>query len=472
MKLWGGRFGKDLDKTAEEFGASIPFDKKLYQQDIAGSIAHARMLAKQGIIPPADADTIVAGLEKIRDRIEQGNFEFRLDREDIHLNIEAALVEEIGEAAGKLHTGRSRNDQIALDTRLYTCQAIVNIIEKISKLQERLLQRARGWHGVIVPGYTHMQRAQPVLLSHHLLAYFEMLQRDAGRFYDCYVRTDVSPLGSGALAGVPYNLDRQYVASQLGLSAISRNSLDAVSDRDFVVEFLAAAALCAVHLSRLAEETILWSTAEFGFIELDDAYSTGSSIMPQKKNPDMAELVRGKSGRMIGNLVSVLTMLKGLPLTYNKDMQEDKEPLFDATDTLLNSLNVFEGMIATMAIRGGAMYKAAQGSFATATDLADYLAKKGVPFRQAHEIVGKMVKKCVEEGRTFADMNLSEYQAFAPQFEEDVRAITTEASLAARRTYGGTAPEQVLSAMDTAQHLLNDTREWLKERKSTDKANG
>jgi argininosuccinate lyase len=461
MKLWGGRFEKDLDKTAEEFGASIPFDKKLYRQDIAGSIAHARMLARQGIIPQDDANSIVAGLEKIQEKIERGEFEFRADREDIHLNIEAALAEDIGPAAGRLHTARSRNDQVALDVRLYTRAAIVKIVEKISKLQATLLKLGKQWHGVILPGYTHLQRAQPVLLSHHLLAYFEMLQRDLGRFSDCYNRTDVSPLGNGALAGVPYPLDRDFVAEQLGMSAITRNSLDAVSDRDFVVEFLAAAALCAVHLSRFAEEIILWSTAEFGFIELSDAYSTGSSIMPQKKNPDMAELVRGKSGRMIGNLVSVLTMLKGLPLAYNKDMQEDKEPLFDAVETLVNSLTVFEGMLASMQIRGGTMYRAAQGSFATATDFADYLVKKGVPFRQAHEIVGKMVRKCVDDGRTFAELKLEELKSFSTLFEEDALALTVEASLASRKSVGGTAPEQVAKALEAAKSLLTDTTEWL-----------
>jgi argininosuccinate lyase len=464
MKLWGGRFGKEVDKTAEEFGASIPFDRNLYRQDIAGSIAHARMLAKQGIISPEDSTTIIAGLEKIRTRIERGEFEFRLDREDIHMNIEAVLAEEIGSAAGRLHTGRSRNDQVALDVRLYTCSAIVTIVERIANLQETLLKLAQKWHGVIMPGYTHLQRAQPVLLSHHLLAYFEMLQRDAGRFYDCYTRTDVSPLGSGALAGVPYPLDREYVAEQLGMNAITRNSLDAVSDRDFVVETLSAAALCAVHLSRFAEEIVLWSSGEFGFIELDDAYSTGSSIMPQKKNPDMAELVRGKTGRMVGNLVSVLTMLKGLPLAYNKDMQEDKEPLFDSVETLVNSLTVFNGMIATMQVRAATLYRAAQGSFATATDIADYLVKKGIPFRQAHEVSGKLVKKCVEEGRTFADLKLEEYRAFAPEFDEDILLITVESSLGSRKTTGGTAPEQVANALTAAKNLLMETRDWLKEK--------
>ena len=348
MKLWGGRFDKDLDKTAEEFGASIGFDQRLYRQDIAGSIAHARMLAQQGIISQDDAAKIVSGLELIQGQIDRGEFEFRSDREDIHMNIEAALTEAIGEPGSVLHTARSRNDQIALDLRLYTREAIRRVVQKILALQETLLKLARQWNGVIMPGYTHLQRAQPVLLSHHLLAYFEMFQRDAGRFADSYARTDISPLGSAALAGAPYPLDRAFVAQQLGMSAVSRNSLDAVSDRDFVVEFLAAAALCAVHLSRFAEEIVLWATAEFNFVELDDAYSTGSSIMPQKKNPDMAELVRGKSGRMIGNLVTVLTVLKGLPLTYNKDMQEDKEPLFDAVDTLLGSLSVFEPMLATL----------------------------------------------------------------------------------------------------------------------------
>jgi argininosuccinate lyase len=464
MLLRGGRFGNGLDKTAEEFGASIPFDQRLYREDITGSIAHARMLARQGIIDQADAEKIVAGLEAIHAKIERGEFEFRLDQEDIHMNIEGQLREDIGEVAGKLHTARSRNDQIALDTRLWTRAAIVTTVEHILNLQRTLVQLAKQWNGVIMPGYTHMQRAQPVLFSHHLLAYFEMFQRDAGRFSDCYNRVDVSPLGSAALAGTTYPLDREYVAEQLGMSAISRNSLDAVSDRDFVVEFLAAAALCAVHLSRFAEEIILWSTAEFGFIELADTYSTGSSIMPQKKNPDMAELVRGKSGRMVGNLVSVLTILKGLPLTYNKDMQEDKEPLFDAFDTLRDSLKVFEGMLATMQIRGGNMLRAAEGSFATATDLADYLVKKGLPFRQAHEIMGKMVRSCVAQNKTFADLSLAEYKEFAPEFEEDARQITTESSLAARNVYGGTAPVQVTAAIEAAAALLEDTQNWLDAR--------
>ncbi|HEX2911815.1 MAG TPA: argininosuccinate lyase [Chloroflexia bacterium] len=463
MKLWGGRFEKPVDATAEEFGASIPFDKKLYREDIAGSIAHATMLAKQGIIPQADADKIIAGLEAIRERIDQGNFNFRLDREDIHLNIEAQLREDIGEAAGRLHTGRSRNDQIALDMRLYTRRAIGQTVEKILRLQETLAKLATQWHGVILPGYTHLQRAQPVLFSHHLLAYFEMFQRDAGRFSDCYARADVSPLGSGALAGTPYPLDRDFVASQLGMSAISRNSLDAVSDRDFVVEYMAAAALCAVHLSRFAEEIILWSTAEFSFIDLDDSYSTGSSIMPQKKNPDMAELIRGKSGRMIGNLTSMLVILKGLPLAYNKDMQEDKEGFFDSVDTLLNSLTVFNGMLATMKIRGGNMARAAEGSFATATDLADYLVNKGLPFRQAHEVVGRMVRYCIDNNKTFSALTLQEYKQFSPLFEEDARQITTETSLAARNTYGGTAPAQVQTALNTANKLLEETRNWLKK---------
>lgn len=461
MKLWGGRFDKDLDKTAEEFGASINFDQKLYRQDIAGSIAHAQMLAKQGIISQDAADKIVSGLNAIRDQIDKGEFAFRTDREDIHMNIEAVLTENIGEPGRLLHTGRSRNDQIALDFRLYTRDAIINVVQKILDLQQTLLKLARQWHGVIMPGYTHLQRAQPVLLSHHLLAYFEMLQRDAGRFADSYQRTDISPLGSAALAGAAYPLDRDFVAVQLGMSAVSRNSLDAVSDRDFVVEFLAAAALCAVHLSRFAEEIVLWSTAEFSFIELDDAYSTGSSIMPQKKNPDMAELIRGKSGRMIGNLVTILTMLKGLPLTYNKDMQEDKEPLFDAVDTLLASLTVFNGMLATLKIRGGTMYKAAQGSFSTATDLADYLAKKGVPFRQAHEIVGKLVRYCIEQNKTLAQLSLHEYQQFSPLFAEDVKEITVESSLAARDVDGGTAPSQVASALEASEELLESTRQWI-----------
>ena len=461
MKLWGGRFEKPVDRTAEEFGASISFDKRLYREDIAGSIAHARMLARQGIIGADDARQIVSGLEKIREQIDAGQFEFRLDREDIHLNIEARLREEIGEAAGRLHTGRSRNDQVALDLRLYVRRTIVRTVEGILRLQETLVRLANQWHGVVLPGYTHMQRAQPVLLSHHLLAYFEMFQRDAGRFVDAYARADVSPLGSGALAGTPYPLDRDFVAEQLGLAAVSRNSLDAVSDRDFVVEYLAAAALCAVHLSRFAEEIILWSTAEFGFVELDDSYSTGSSIMPQKKNPDMAELVRGKTGRMVGHLTAALVMLKGLPLAYNKDMQEDKEGFFDASDTLLSSLSVFEGMLGTMRIRGGAMARAAEGSFATATDLADYLVNKGLPFRQAHEVVGKLVRYCIDNNKVFAALTLDEYHQFSPLFEEDARQITTATSLAARNTYGGTSPTQVQAALTATGPLLDETRHWL-----------
>ncbi|MBN9392953.1 MAG: argininosuccinate lyase [Chloroflexi bacterium] len=461
MKLWGGRFEKPVNEIAEEFGASIPFDQKLYREDIAGSKAHARMLAKQGIISSEDADKIVAGLERIQQRIEKGEFDFRLDREDIHLNIEAELAADIGEAAGRLHTGRSRNDQIALDFRLYVCRVIGQTVERIMRLQETLVRLAEKYEGVIMPGYTHLQRAQPVLLSHHLLAYFEMFQRDAGRFSDCYGRTDVSPLGSGALAGVPYPLDREYVAEQLGLSAVTRNSMDAVSDRDFVVEFLAAAALCSVHLSRFAEEIILWSTGEFGFIELDDSYSTGSSIMPQKKNPDMAELVRGKTGRMVGHLTAILVTLKGLPLSYNKDMQEDKEGLFDASDTLLTSLTVFEGMIATMRIKRENMLKGADGSFATATDLADYLVGKGLPFRQAHEVVGKLVRYAIDNKKTFSGLTLEEFKQFSPLFEVDALRITPETSMSARNTYGGTAPGQVKNAIASSKTLLDDTRQWL-----------
>lgn len=461
MTLWGGRFTKGVDKSAEAFGASIPFDQRLYRQDIAGSIAHARMLAQQGIIAPGDAEQIVAGLEAILARIEAGSFEFRLEHEDIHLNIEAQLRADIGEVAGRLHTGRSRNDQVALDMRLFVRAAIVSTVERLVALQETLVRLAEQWQGVILPGYTHMQRAQPVLLAHHLLAYVEMFQRDAGRFRDAYGRADLSPLGSGALAGVPYPLDREAVAAHLGLGGITRNSLDAVSDRDFVIEYLSAAALCAVHLSRFAEEIILWSTAEFGFIELDDGYSTGSSIMPQKKNPDMAELVRGKSGRVIGNLVAALVMLKGTPLAYNKDMQEDKEGLFDSVDTLLNSLTVFEGMVGTMGIRPDRMLAAAQGSFATATDLADYLVSKGLPFREAHEVVGRLVRSCVERQQSFADLTLADYQRFSPLFEADIQAITVDSSLAARALPGGTAPVAVQAALAAAPALLAGSRAWL-----------
>jgi argininosuccinate lyase len=448
-----GRFSKPADKLAEEFGASIGFDQRLYRQDIAGSIAHAKMLGKQGIITKTDAKAITDGLAKILGEIGKQQFKFNVEHEDIHMAVEARLIELIGDVGRKLHTARSRNDQVALDIRLFTREAIINTMSGIDTLQKALLDAAKVNKKVIIPGYTHMQVAQPVLLAHHLLAYFEMLQRDYERFEDCFVRADVMPLGSGALAGVAYNIDRQAVAEELGFSAISRNSIDAVSDRDFILEYEAAASICMMHLSRLAEELVIWSSAEFGFIEIDDAYATGSSIMPQKKNPDTAELARGKTGRVYGNLMAMLTVMKGLPLAYDKDLQEDKEGFFDTVDTLQMTLAVFAGMISTLKVKAEVTKKAAGRGYILATDLADYLVQKGETFRKAHEIVGKLVNYAAEKGKSFTALDLSEYKKFSPKFGEDVRKITVTSSLAARNVPGGTAPAQVKKALAKAGRL-------------------
>jgi len=448
------RFQTETDSSVQAYTASIPFDQRLYRQDIAGSIAHARMLAKQGIISEKDAELIVMGLSSIRQEIEEGHFPFQTEREDIHMNIEARLIEKVGEAGRKLHTARSRNDQIALDMRLYTKEVLTQTIASIKNLQRALLDLAEANKDVIMPGYTHLQRAQPILFAHHLLAYFEMFQRDVERFGGCLERTDVMPLGSGALAGVPYPIDREFVARELGFSRISRNSLDAVSDRDFVVEYEAAASMAMMHLSRLAEEIILWSSAEFGFIELDDSYATGSSIMPQKKNPDVAELARAKTGRVYGHLLSTLTMLKALPLAYNKDLQEDKEALFDTVDTLLSSLEVFAGMVRSLKVNAERTRQAAEGGYSLATDIADYLAKKGLPFREAHGVVASLVQYAMEKGVAFSQLSLDEYKRFSPLFESDVLEITVESSVAARDVPGGTAPEQVKQALAEARRRL------------------
>ena len=372
-----GRFHKAADKSVNEYTASVPFDWRLYRYDIAGSIAHARMLAKQGIISGREAEVIIEGLTSIREEIEQGKFQFKSELEDIHMNIEARLIEKIGEVGGKLHTARSRNDQVVLDLRLFAEEAISDTMNRLREFQQALIGLAEENKGVAMPGYTHLQPAQPVLLAHHLLAYFEMLQRDISRFSDCLKRIDVMPLGSGALAGVAYNIDREFLAQELGFSQISQNSIDAVSDRDFVVEYEAAASLCMMHLSRLAEEIILWSSAQFNFIELDEAYATGSSIMPQKKNPDIAELARGKTGRVYGKLIAMLTTLKALPLSYNRDLQEDKEGFFDTVDTLLSTLEVFAGMVKTLRVNTDKTAQAVQQGYILATDLVDYLVKKG-----------------------------------------------------------------------------------------------
>ncbi|WP_429884317.1 argininosuccinate lyase [Geoalkalibacter halelectricus] len=443
-KLWGGRFSQPTDKFVEEFTASIAFDQRMYRYDIQGSIAHARMLAKQSIISAADAEQIIAGLEGILADIEAENFDFKVSLEDIHMNIEARLIERIGPVGGKLHTARSRNDQVALDVRLYLRDELQAIAAYLDALQQALLDQAEANLAVIMPGYTHLQTAQPVLFAHHLLAYYEMFRRDAGRLADVAKRLDELPLGAGALAGTTFPIDREYVAEQLGFAGVTRNSLDTVSDRDFAIEFCAAASILMMHLSRLSEELILWSSADFNFIELSDAFCTGSSIMPQKKNPDVPELVRGKTGRVYGNLMSLLTLMKSLPLAYNKDMQEDKEPLFDTIDTVKGSLKIFADMIAQLRVKAENMRTAAARGYSTATDVADYVVRKGLPFRQAHEVVGKTVRYCVETGKDIPELSLAEFQQFSPLIEADIyEFVTLEASVNARRATGGTAREAV-----------------------------
>ena len=454
MSLIRGRFQKEAVEAVSRYTASLPFDWRLYRWDIAGSTAHARMLARQGIISEQDAEAIVKGLREIEKEIEEGKFQFKTELEDIHMNIEARLTEKIGQAGARLHTARSRNDQVALDLRLYTRSVIHDTLAGIKALRSTLLSLAEAHADVVLPGYTHLQRAQPVLLAHHLLAYFEMFGRDAGRFRDCLKRTDVMPLGSGALAGVAYDIDRQFVARELGFADISRNSLDAVSDRDFVIEYEAAASLIMMHISRLAEEIVLWSSAEFGFIELDESYTTGSSIMPQKKNPDVAELARGKVGRVYGNLMAALTMMKALPLSYNRDLQEDKERLFDTADTLLATLEVFNGMLETAGFNSGRMAEALDRGYLLATDIADYLVCKGETFRSAHAAVGKLVSWAIENNRTFDRISLEEYRKFSALFAGDVYNITCETSLKARNNPGGTSPEQVKQALETARKAL------------------
>ncbi|MEN8614349.1 argininosuccinate lyase [Dehalogenimonas sp. THU2] len=448
------RFDKPADELVIKYTTSLPFDSRLYREDIRGSVAHARMLAKQSIIESADALDIIKGLVEIELEITDGNFAFKPEMEDIHMAVEARLKEKIGEAGGRLHTARSRNDQVATDLRMYMKDVIAETDASLKELQTALVELAEKHIDVALPGYTHLQPAQPVLLAHHYLAYFEMFQRDRERLSDCLKRTDVLPLGSGALAGVAYDTDREFVARELGFAAISRNSLDAVSDRDFVVEYLAAAALAMMHLSRLAEETIIWSGAEFGFIEIDDAYATGSSIMPQKKNPDVAELGRGKTGRVYGHLMGLLTTLKGLPLAYNRDLQEDKEGLFDAVDTLLLSLKVFAGMMRTIKVRPEKMLRSVDKSYLLATDLADYLVKKGESFRNAHGVVGRLVSHCAKEGKTFPELSIEEYREFSPLFGSDVFEITVTSSIDSKNNPGGTARRRVAEALATAKSSL------------------
>jgi len=452
-----GRFQKDADKTALAYSSSIHYDWRLYPYDIAGSIAHARMLAKQGIISEHEAETIIAGLDGIGEEISAGKFPFKPELEDIHINIESRLIEKLGEVGKKLHTARSRNDQVALDIRLYTRDAILHTIGHIIELQSRLVELASVHKTTIVPGYTHLQKAQPVLLAHHFLAYFEMLERDIMRLYDCLERVDVMPLGSGALAGVAYNINRKFVAKELGFKGISQNSIDAVADRDFIIEYEADASLCMMHLSRLAEELILWSSGEFDFIEIDDAYATGSSIMPQKKNPDIAELARGKTGRVYGDLMGLLTTMKGLPLAYNRDMQEDKEGFFDTVDTLMSTLEVFTGMLNTIRIKTGNMESAAKHGYLLATDVADYLVKKGLSFRAAHEATGKLVTYAIQKGKSLKDVTLKEYRRFSPVFDNEVYEITLDSSVAARDNIGGTGYKQVAKQIAAAKRKLKES---------------
>ena len=445
-----GRFNKAAAESVLAYTASVQYDWMLYPYDIAGSIAHTRMLGKQGIIKPAESKKIISALQQIQAEISSGKFVFNPELEDIHMNIEARLVEKIGDTGKKLHTARSRNDQVALDVRLFVRDAIAHSIVGMRHLQQAIVDVATAHKDVVLPGYTHVQRAQPVLLAHHLLAYFEMLERDIARFEDVFTRADVLPLGSGALAGVAYNIDRESVAKELGFSTVSKNSIDAVSDRDFILEYQAAAAIFMMHISRMAEELVYWSSAEFDFIELDDAYATGSSIMPQKKNPDVAELARGKTGRVYGNLMSLLTTMKGLPLAYNRDMQEDKEQVFDTVKTIFGTLEVFPGMLSTMKIKTASMKKAAEKGYLLATDIADYLVKNGESFRAAHEITGKLVNYAVGKGKSLDELKLAEYKKFSPKFKQDVLKISVESSLAARDNTGGTARVQVKKQLAAA----------------------
>ena len=436
------------------YTVSIDYDRRLYKQDIAGSIAHAKMLAKQGIISQEDAAQITQGLQTIETEIRDDKFPWDPALEDLHMNIESRLNTLIGATAGRLHTARSRNDQVAVDLRLYTKTTIVELVKGLRGVQRALIDLAGRHQDVVMPGYTHLQRAQPVLFAHHMLAYFEMFQRDIGRFQDCHQRTDVMPLGSGALAGVAYQTDREFLAAELGFSKISANSMDAVSDRDFVVEFLAAASVCMMHFSRMSEELVLWSSGEFGFIRLSDDFTTGSSIMPQKRNPDFAELARGKTGRVYGDLIGLLTTLKGLPLTYNRDLQEDKEGFFDAADTLTTTLDVFQGMLPGMKLNEERVSSLAGESQMLATDLADYLVGKGMPFREAHGIMRELSHHCDNWGIGLQDLPLVEYQKFSGLFQDDVYDITAESSAAARDNPGGTAPVRVAAALSDAKKIL------------------
>ncbi len=454
-KLWGGRFSKETDKLVDDFNSSIRFDCRMYEQDIKGSIAHATMLGKCGIIPLEDSQAIVKELNTILLDIQLGNVEFTVDAEDIHMNIEKILIDRIGDTGKKLHTGRSRNDQVALDLRLYLRDETKVIIAELKTLLLTILELSEQHLNTVMPGYTHLQKAQPITLAHYLMAYYEMFKRDYDRLHDCYKRINIMPLGSGALAGTTYPLNREMVANLLEFDGVTQNSLDGVSDRDFALELCFDLSAIMMHLSRISEEMILWNTNEFGFIELDDAYSTGSSIMPQKKNPDVAELTRGKTGRVYGDLMSLLTMMKGLPLAYNKDMQEDKEQIFDAVDTVKQVLPVFTHMLETTTFHKETMRKGAAQGFTNATDLADYLVKRGIPFRSAHEIVGKMVAKALCENKALDDFTLEEMKEFSPQIQEDIfDAISLTTCVNDRKVTGGPAPAAVALEIKRAKEAF------------------
>ncbi len=456
-KLWGGRFRKTTDKKVDDFNSSIRFDKRMYRQDIKGSIAHASMLGKQGIIPKEDADKIVDELNRIMSDIEEGKVKFLVDAEDIHMNIEKILTDRIGDAGKRLHTGRSRNDQVALDIRMYLMDETVDIEDMVVDAMKTFIDLAKKHVDTIMPGYTHLQKAQPVTFAHHCMAYYEMLKRDYQRLVDCRKRTNIMPLGSGALAGTTYKLDRQFTADMLGFDGITMNSLDGVSDRDFVIELANCLSIIMMHLSRFSEELILWSSNEFSFVEMDDAYSTGSSIMPQKKNPDVAELIRGKTGRVYGNLMGLLTMMKGIPLAYNKDMQEDKEQIFDSIDTVKLCLPVFCDMIRTMKVNKKNMYRGAQGGFTNATDAADYLVKKGLPFRDAHAVIGNMVFYCIEHNKAIEELSMEEFKRFSDIIEDDIyEAVSLETCVNDRNVTGGPAKKVTLKAIRQAEKFIND----------------
>ena len=458
--MWGGRFTKAEEKNALDFNASISYDCRMYREDIAGSIAHAKMLAAHGIISKEDQEKITKGLLSIKKEIDEGTFPFSVELEDIHMNIEKRLTEEIGDAGARLHTARSRNDQCALDLHMYMKRNIARLSEKLIAVLEALLAASKKYQEVILPGYTHMQRAQPVLFAHHMLAYFAMLERDFKRLEDCYDMCDMSPIGACALAGTTYPTHPEEEANDLHFASVYGNSLDAVSDRDYLLQFLSFASICAMHLSRLSEEFIYWSTSEFQFIELDDGYSTGSSIMPQKKNPDMCELIRGKTGRVYGHLIGLLTVMKGLPLAYDKDMQEDKEGVFDALDTLYFALDIYAGMISTMTVNGDHTRQVLESDFSNATDMADYLAKKGLPFRQAHAVVGSAVHYCIEHHKVLLDLSMEEFRSMSPLFEEDIKeALSIENCVKNRESYGGTGPKSVERQQTHAEKAIASMKE-------------